>query len=75
MRRRLRSPKLGRKLTEAQPLLSPLSSFLPLICIILLFRSLCVAEERRATAGGLMIKETYVVLTCYKAQHPGPIAH
>ena len=60
---------------EAQPLLSPLSSFLPLICIILLFRSPCVAEERRATAGGLMIKETYVVLTCYKAQHPGPIAH
>ena len=75
MRRRLRSPKeqLGQKIDRSPT--SPLSSFVPLICIILLFRSPCVAEERRATAGGLMIKETYVVLTCYKAQHPGPIAH
>lgn len=65
--------KLGGKSTEAQPILSP--HFHHLTCIILLFRSPCVAEERRATAGGLMMKETYVVLTCYKAQHPGPIAH
>ena len=72
-RLRRREDRAGRKIDRSPT--SPLSSFLPLICTILLFRSPRVAEERRATARGLIMKETYVVLTCYKAQHPGPIAH
>ena len=70
---RSRKERVGWKIDRSPT--SPLPSFSPLICIILLFRSPCVADERRASAGGLMMKETYVVLTCYKAQHPGPKAH
>ena len=75
MRRRLRSPKeqAGRKILP-KPNLSSLLVFTINLHNFTL-RSPRVAEERRATARGLIMKETYVVLTCYKAQHPGPIAH
>ena len=77
MRRRLqrRTERAGRKIDRSPT--SPLSSLLVFTINLHNFtlRSPRVAEERRATARGLIMKETYVVLTCYKAQHPGPIAH
>ena len=78
MRRRLRNPKeqVGQKIDRSPA--SPLSSLLVFTINLYNFTfslSVRCSEERRPTARGLIMKEKYVVLTCYKAQHPGPIAH